>query len=200
MGKYKRKHFFIDREIQGKYMITFLIPMMILLALFSALLYFSLNSGVKSTTGSLAKGVKEQYHLSMSGVQDPTVQDYKWLVEDIDDHIDNYSKSNTFRYGLIKSILTLIIPGFILIIIQIVILTVFFSHKLAGPVFRIQLACKRVKEGDYTERVYLRDGDQLTKLANEFNDMATSLNETTKELKDAKSDSEREKIFENIKI
>ncbi len=200
MAKYKRKNFFIDKEIQGKYMVTFFVPMLILLALFSALLYFSLSRGIQSTTASLGKGVSEQIDLSMSGLSDPTVQDYDMLLEDINDHIEQYNKTTTFRYGLIKTLLSLIIPGFILIIIQIVVLTIFFSHKLAGPVYRVQLACQRVAKGDLTEKIYLRNGDQLTKLATEFNSMTVALHKFVKALKQADSNEAREKILKKIKI
>lgn len=49
--------------------------------------------------------------------------------------------------------------------------TAVLSNKIAGPIYRIQLGCKRVKEGDYSERIYLRNGDAAKDLATEFNKM-----------------------------
>jgi hypothetical protein len=44
-------------------------------------------------------------------------------------------------------------------------MTIFFSHKLAGPVYRFEKACRNVINGSYTDVIVLRKGDQMQGLA-----------------------------------
>ena len=64
------------------------------------------------------------------------------------------------------------ILGFILII---AIISIFVSHKIAGPVYRLEESTKLIASGDLTHRVHLRQGDELGDLQDAFNDMSESL-------------------------
>ena len=64
------------------------------------------------------------------------------------------------------------ILGFILIIS---VISIFVSHKIAGPVYRLEESTKQIASGDLTHRVHLRQGDELGDLQNAFNDMTESL-------------------------
>jgi hypothetical protein len=44
-------------------------------------------------------------------------------------------------------------------------MTVFFSHKLAGPVYRFEKACRHMINGNYKDVIVLRKGDQMQGLA-----------------------------------
>lgn len=52
-----------------------------------------------------------------------------------------------------------------------------FSHKIAGPVYRITRSMERIREGDIGFRVHLRRGDYLTEIAEELNLLLDWLNE-----------------------
>jgi len=49
------------------------------------------------------------------------------------------------------------------------------SHKIAGPVYRAEVCCRRVAKGDLSVRMYLRDKDAFKNLEKEFNLMMDSL-------------------------
>ena len=63
----------------------------------------------------------------------------------------------------------------------VIIMSAVISHRMAGPIFKFEKSCATVAEGDLTHRVYLRRGDQLTDLQDNFNNMAGTLNEVVKE-------------------
>lgn len=56
-------------------------------------------------------------------------------------------------------------------VLLVVIISAIVSHKMAGPVYRFEQACKAIAKGDFTQRVHLRKGDQLIELQDEFNKM-----------------------------
>lgn len=64
------------------------------------------------------------------------------------------------------------ILGFILII---AVISIFVSHKIAGPVYRLEESTKLIASGDLTHKVHLRQGDELGDLQDAFNDMSESL-------------------------
>ncbi|HNW43575.1 MAG TPA: hypothetical protein PKI19_03670 [Elusimicrobiales bacterium] len=69
--------------------------------------------------------------------------------------------------------------GMYLLIVLIV--SVVVSHRMAGPVFKFEKSCSVVAEGDLTHRVYLRKGDQLMDLQEQFNNMAAAVHAVTGE-------------------
>lgn len=57
----------------------------------------------------------------------------------------------------------------------IAILSVFVSHKIAGPVYRLERSAKILASGDLTHAVKLRHGDELRDLEEAFNSMSESI-------------------------
>ena len=92
-NNFKRTHFFIDKEIQGKYMVTLLVPLLIMLALFSVLLFFTLNFGIQFSIDSLSTQISDQISFSFQGISKPSAQQYSNLLESIRDLVYNFSKN-----------------------------------------------------------------------------------------------------------
>lgn len=96
-------------------------------------------------------------------------------------------------YGVIK----LLLYKFVLLIIALVIISIFFSHRIVGPLFRFEKeALKRVAEGDLTYRLSFRKHDELSWLASSFNRMTESLQ--AKAMEDRKKIREIEDVMENL--
>jgi len=55
------------------------------------------------------------------------------------------------------------------------VVSLFVSHRFAGPIFRFERSAQALSSGDLTHRVSLRTGDDLMELQNQFNAMASSL-------------------------
>lgn len=95
--------------------------------------------------------------------------------------------------------------------------SLFVSHRFAGPVYRFEQSARTVGSGDLTHRVSLRMGDDLGELQDEFNAMAGALQrlvqkdrslidhltarieENLKKLPDAPSESDLELLREDLK-
>ena len=66
-------------------------------------------------------------------------------------------------------------------IIFICFVSIFVSHKIAGPVYRFEQSAKIIANGDFSYRIRLRKGDELHELAQAFNGMTESLESIVKE-------------------
>lgn len=61
------------------------------------------------------------------------------------------------------------------------IVTIFFSHKIAGPLFKLQKFFRTVRDGGTREKLFFRKGDYFTDIAEDFNETFDSLAKTFKD-------------------
>lgn len=71
---------------------------------------------------------------------------------------------------------------FILVVITtaIAVISVLYSHKIAGPIYRLEKNLELIGSGDLTVNTRFRRTDQLFALADEINAMVRSLNHTVR--------------------
>lgn len=53
----------------------------------------------------------------------------------------------------------------------VVVATIYLSHRIAGPVYRLERELREIDKGDLSRRIILRKNDDLKKLANEINNV-----------------------------
>ncbi|MBF0387895.1 MAG: methyl-accepting chemotaxis protein [Candidatus Omnitrophica bacterium] len=56
-----------------------------------------------------------------------------------------------------------------------IVVTLLFSHKIAGPLYHFRSVIQGLKEGDFSRDVHIRDYDQLQDLAVEMNAMIVAV-------------------------
>ena len=84
---------------------------------------------------------------------------------------------------LVKSTADFLLPVLIQTFLVVVVLagaatilvTLFFSHQIAGPLYRLKKAMEQLSEGDFKVEIKLRQADQLKELAETFNTMVRKL-------------------------
>jgi len=63
-------------------------------------------------------------------------------------------------------------------------ITLFTSHKIAGPLYKLKVELEKMKEGDFSSPVRIRAKDQLQKVASEFDEMRLRVNNSVGTLKE----------------
>ena len=58
-----------------------------------------------------------------------------------------------------------------------IVVTLFVSHKIAGPLFRFEKELKEIEKGNLTKSIKLRKKDQTTDMADSLNKMSAGLHE-----------------------
>jgi nitrogen fixation/metabolism regulation signal transduction histidine kinase len=195
-----RKHFFIDRKMQGRYMMTLLIPMLIMLAFFLIVLYYASQSIVGTTTRIIKEEVENKIAVQFQDQQNPSVESYQALLNNIKSYIRDFSSDAKYRKAVLESLMWIFGIGIFIIVVQIALLTIFFSHKLAGPIYRFEKMCHTLIDGNYTDKIYLRRGDEMQNLANLFNEVIRTTDERLTAIRDAKTEEEKNKAVSSIKI
>ena len=90
----------------------------------------------------------------------------------------------------------------VLIGLSAIAVTLFTSHKIAGPLYRIEKDVEEVAAGNLNTRFNLREGDEIKALAESLNYMTTSLRADIDEMKrvvralesDVKGEALKEKV------
>ncbi len=80
---------------------------------------------------------------------------------------------------VVKSTSDFILPTlfFIIVIVTVfvslatVVVTLFTSHKISGPLYRLKAELEKIKGGDLSSRISIRADDQLQKVAAEFEEL-----------------------------
>jgi nitrate/nitrite-specific signal transduction histidine kinase len=186
--------------MQGRYMLTILLPMFIMLVFFLLTLYFGSQSITATTTRIIKEDIDNKISAQLQDQGQPSPEAYASLVKGIKSYIRDFSMNQRYKKALLSSLVWIFGVGVFLIIIQITLLTVFFSHKLAGPLYRFEKACHSVIQGNYTERVTLRKGDEMQNLAGLFNELICVTRDRMRALHDAQSGSKKDEIISSIKI
>ncbi len=80
---------------------------------------------------------------------------------------------------LMSTIGVIIVTGIIGILVLI-----YLSHRIAGPIFRFQKVLNEIDKGDLTHRFTLREDDQFKELAGRINDLARTMDHKIGLIKD----------------
>lgn len=67
-------------------------------------------------------------------------------------------------------------PAIFFVFYFLITLTIFTSHKIAGPIYRFEKALKAMEEGDLCQTIQLRKGDYFFPLMNQINSLIQTLN------------------------
>lgn len=71
-----------------------------------------------------------------------------------------------------KWILSRLIAVAILFVVSMVTLSIFYTHRMVGPVIQMIRHVQELKNGNFNSRVVLRKGDAFQELADELNQLA----------------------------
>jgi len=79
---------------------------------------------------------------------------------------------------LLASAIVIVVIG-----VATIIVTLFTSHKIAGPLYRIEKDTEQAASGDLTMKFAIREGDQMRPLAAQFRTMVAAMRERIEAIK-----------------
>ncbi|MFH1540471.1 MAG: methyl-accepting chemotaxis protein [Elusimicrobiota bacterium] len=78
-------------------------------------------------------------------------------------------------YPVMTKISNLMFGKLVILLAIFFIVTIFISHKFAGPIFRLEKSLDIIAGGNLTYRMCLRNGDELIELQDKFNNMVSEI-------------------------
>jgi len=144
MQAYKRRHYFIDKKLQTKYMILTILLLLVYTFLFVIILFLP-------------------YIIPL---------EFGYPIEE-------QTRAAKMLLALHKSVW----PAIGMVILIMGILSIFITHKVAGPVYRFKKALAEIAAGNLDLTVKLRKYDDLQDLAADMNAVIEELREFVQALK-----------------
>lgn len=86
-------------------------------------------------------------------------------------------------YDAMKDINKKLIPKLLLLSVAIIIFGILISHRVAGPMYRIEQSAEAIRRGNLRVNFSIRKSDEMKKVSAALNDMTKSLH---KDMEDAK--------------
>ena len=71
----------------------------------------------------------------------------------------------------------------IIVSLATIVVALFVSHKIAGPLYRLKNTMEKLEQGNFAEDFHIRSNDQLQDIAGSFNNMIKKIREVIKNLK-----------------
>lgn len=206
-----RRHYFIDKGLQLRYLFSFIIPMAIFLILFALVMSMLSRSLVERViqeiktdmTGIIQNNTRYIFESNFDSlsqdaraVMKKTDATFSSIERQMNTQFRNYSEGKSkFIFGIIRTTMLVLIGGMALILFFLGLLTIYISHKIAGPNFRFCKFAESMREGDMKTRIYLRLGDEFHHTAGLLNEMGDTIEARFKYMKNVLKES-REKLSE----
>ncbi|MCX7632634.1 MAG: methyl-accepting chemotaxis protein [Turneriella sp.] len=148
-----RRKYLIDLRFQGKFIATAVLPLL----LFVLVLAFAFLLAVNS--------IAREYQFENTAE----------LIHKLSTTLGQDASSDpVFRQVKFWGLMTL--AGLaVVVVISLTILFLFFSHRIAGPLLRIERTLEDALRGDLTQRIRLRAKDELHGTAQQINQMLDGL-------------------------
>jgi len=105
-----------------------------------------------------------------------------WLGESYTEGLKTLSKS---RGVILRNSIIIYATTSLFVLAGIIVLGLLYSHRVAGPLYRLAATARLISGGDYRVHVKLRDGDAVHPLADSMNQLVEGCNERLRRLTDA---------------
>lgn len=169
--QFKRSNLVVDRRFQYNLVVTFLVAILITLIIFSA--GFAAFYWISSYAGdNLFKEfitISKQITVVREKVVDGELVKEKYYDTKIVPGVKR-------MYLVVPPILL----NNLLLMIVVSVIGLRYSHKLAGPAYRMMIDIQRVLDGEDDVRIHLRERDKFKELALNINQLISRLDEERK--------------------
>jgi len=88
---------------------------------------------------------------------------------------------------LLPLLLQTVFVQLVVVSLAVIVMTLLFSHKIAGPLYRFKVMLGALGEGDLSKPMRLREGDQLQKVSEAYNEAVEKISEKIRKAKNASS-------------
>ena len=105
---------------------------------------------------------------------------------------------NTAEY-LLPLLLQTVLVELVIVSLAAIVMTLLFTHKIAGPLYRFKIMLGQLGEGDFSSSMRLREGDQLQQVAQAYNEAVGKINGKIKKAQNASSLDEVKNISNTFK-
>jgi nitrogen fixation/metabolism regulation signal transduction histidine kinase len=179
--KYKRsfRNYLIDSRFQLKYTSFILIAAVTISAVLGVFLWRTSGEVVAESQKVVEQSKKVSDVVKMSIKDDPVYGDNPALVQEFTkESVDQDAKIQAQQDALIRqqrAMLYTLVGALAVMVFVIGVLGIYFTHKVAGPIYKMKLLLNQVADGRFKVNAKLRKGDELQDFFDVFAHMVDNL-------------------------
>jgi methyl-accepting chemotaxis protein len=191
-GAYKRsmRNYLLDSRFQLKYTGFLVIVVVIISGVMGAVLYET-TQAVVGESSALVEESKKVSEVSRMNIRDLASDSPELLTEfnrEADAHDKALGDQQTRLIRRQQFMIESLVGGLALMVVLIGLLGIYFTHKVAGPVFKMKRLLKQVGDGHLHVDARLRKGDELVDFFETFTQMVQGLRQMEmKQLEDVEA-------------
>jgi methyl-accepting chemotaxis protein len=184
------RNYLLDSRFQLKYSAVLVIVAIAISAVMGAVLYSTTRAVVDESSAAVEESRKVS-EVSRMNVRE-FAPDSPDLMAEFNNEVVAHDKAFADRQAMLlqrqQAMLKSLVGGLALMVVAIGLLGIYFTHKVAGPVFKMKKLLKRVGEGHLQVDARRRKGDELVDFFDSFTQMVSGLREMeTHQLADVES-------------
>lgn len=84
-------------------------------------------------------------------------------------YVDGLRTISNARHFIVRKSVVIYLSTSVFILVGVVVLALLYSHRVAGPLYRLKMAAKQISEGDFSVDIKLRRTDAIHPLAEAMN-------------------------------
>ena len=102
---------------------------------------------------------------------------YPWIVKNLFDYFIRYLARDPsgpppeILVQTQREVLATLLSFQVLLLMSTFLISIFMSHRVAGPLYKLRMFINRAKEGDLSEDLYFRKNDHFSEIAEDYNGM-----------------------------
>jgi len=180
-GEYKRRmrNYLLDSHFQLKYAGFLVLVALVISGVMGAVLYQTTRAVVIESSAFIGES-KKVSEVSRMNVKD-LASDSPELMAEFNREAEAHDRAIADEQASLlrrqQRMIASLVGGLALMVVLIGLLGIYFTHKVAGPVFKMTRLLKQVGEGDLRVEARLRKGDELKDFFDTFTKMVSGLRE-----------------------
>jgi len=107
---------------------------------------------------------------------------FSFYKEHGNSYAESYKLFSNLKNELLRKSVFIYLSSSLLIVVGVAVISLLYSHRVAGPLYRLEMFARRVASGDLTQIVRLRQSDVIHPMADDLNSIVSSLKETVAEI------------------
>jgi hypothetical protein len=171
------RNYLLDSRFQLKYAAVLVIVAIAISAVMGAVLYKTTRAVVDESSAAVEESRKVS-EVSRMNVKEFAPDSPELMAEfnaEVVAHDKAFADRQTMLLQQQQLMMKSLVGGLALMVVAIGLLGIYFTHKVAGPVFKMKKLLKRVGEGHLLFDAKLRKGDELVDFFDAFTQMVSGL-------------------------
>jgi methyl-accepting chemotaxis protein len=197
---HRRTHYLVKKHFQLKYTLVITIAILTVMFVSGIGIYVGMWSSIIENFSEFKVSENLETARRIAGYEDARYGKGDFRLEKIFREAELLSaQEQDILHSALKSVNRALLPKMIILVAVIFIGSIFVSHRIAGPMYRLEKSALAVRDGDLRVKFNVRKTDEMKDVAVDLEKMVESLHDDIEKIKKLNHDPEIAKILSKYK-